>query len=277
MSDSSKNVVTQEYLDIIKSYRPMDDAFMRNIFRESPDIAEMVLRIVMDKPDLKVIRSETQVDLKRITGSRGLCLDVLATDSSGKKYDIEVQRSTEGADPDRARYHASAMDVENSWQGMKFRELPEIYVIFITEEDIFGYNDPVYEFATLEKKRHFPLNDRRNILYVNGQYRDSTDMGKLMHDFNCSDPDDMLIPVLANRTRYLKTDEKEVKLMCEQMEKLKAEGKAEGIAEGVSIGEYNTKKAASIRMYKKGQNVEDIADSLEVNVELVKQWIEENK
>lgn len=98
-----------------------------------------------------------------------------------------------------------------------------------------------------------------------------------MHDFNCSDPDDMLIPVLADRTRYLKTDEKEVKLMCEQMEKLKAEGKAEGIAEGVSIGEYNTKKAASIRMYKKGQNVEDIADSLEVNVELVKQWIEENK
>ena len=220
MSNANKSAQKKEYLEIIKSYRPIDDTFMRNVFRESPELTEMVLRILMDKPDLKVIKSETQVDLKRITGSRGLCLDVLATDGTGKKYDIEVQRATDGADPDRARYHASAMDVENSWPGMKFKELPEIYVIFITEEDVFGYNEPIHEFVTLDKKRHFPLNDRRNILYVNGQYRDNTDIGMLMHDFNCSNPDEMLIPMLAERTRYLKTNPKEVEHMCKQMEQV---------------------------------------------------------
>lgn len=57
--------------------------------------------------------------------------------------------------------------------------------------------------------------------------------------------------------------------MCEQMEKLKAEG--------VSIGEYNKAKTASINMYKKGQDIADIADTLEVSSDLVKQWISEKQ
>ena len=109
---------------------------MRALFRDSPELVEMFLRTVLKKPDLKVIQSETQADLKRITGSRGLCLDVVATDDSGKKYDIEVQRDASEMKPERARYHASAMDVENSWKGMEFEELPETYVIFITERII---------------------------------------------------------------------------------------------------------------------------------------------
>ena len=137
-SIAKKSVVTQEFLDVIKTFRPLDDTFMRNIFRNSPELVEMVLRIILNKPDLKVIRSETQADLKRITGSRSLCLDVSATDDSGKKYDVEIQRELSDMKPERARYHASAMDVENSWQGMKFDELPDVYVIFITETDYFG-------------------------------------------------------------------------------------------------------------------------------------------
>ena len=82
MPDFQDSTMNEEYLDVIKSYRPIDDTFMRNVFRNSPEITESVLRILMDKPDLEVISSETQVDLKRITGSRGLCLDVVATDTS---------------------------------------------------------------------------------------------------------------------------------------------------------------------------------------------------
>ena len=125
MHNSENNVLRQEYLDAIKSYRPMDDTFMRALFRDSPELVEMFLRTVLNKPDLKVIQSETQADLKRITGSRGLCLDVVATDDSGKKYDIEVQRDVSEMKPERARYHASAMDVENSWKGMEFEDCLE--------------------------------------------------------------------------------------------------------------------------------------------------------
>ena len=30
-----------------------------------------------------------------------------------------------------------------------------------------------------------------HILYVNGEYRGDSDLGKLMHDFNCMDAEDM--------------------------------------------------------------------------------------
>ena len=55
MPNFQDSTMNEEYLDVIKSYRPMDDTFMRNIFRNSPEITESVLRILMDKPDLEVI------------------------------------------------------------------------------------------------------------------------------------------------------------------------------------------------------------------------------
>jgi len=42
------------------------------------------------------------------------------------------------------------------------------------------------------------------VLYVNGEYRDDSDIGKLMHDFNCISADDMNFEILAEKTRYLK-------------------------------------------------------------------------
>lgn len=232
MSEIENSVVTKKYLDVIETYRPMDDVFMRNIFRESPELVEMVLRIIIDKPDLQVIRSETQADLIRITGSRGLCLDVYATDDAGKKYDVEVQKESSDMKPERARYHASAMDVENSWHGMTFDQLPDTYVIFISEKDYFGRKQPVYAIRRTVDDDNSLFNDGSNILYVNGEYRDDTMIGKLMHDFNYCNPKDMLIPELSKRTEYLKTNKKEVEHMCKQLKEMEERGISIGIEKG---------------------------------------------
>ena len=228
MSEIENSVVTKKYLDVIETYRPMDDVFMRNIFRESPELVEMVLRIIIDKPDLQVIRSETQADLIRITGSRGLCLDVYATDDAGKKYYVEVQKESSDMKPERARYHASAMDVENSWHGMTFDQLPDTYVIFISEKDYFVRKQPVYAIRRTVDDDNSLFNDGSNILYVNGEYRDDTMIGKLMHDFNCCNPKDMLIPELSKRTEYLKTNKKEVEHMCKQLKEMEERGIEKG-------------------------------------------------
>lgn len=103
----------QEDLQRLRGFRPIDDTFMRGMFKDNIPLAELVLRIIVGKPDLTLTKCETQADLKRVTGARSICLDAYATDSTGKKYDIEIQRSDNGADPHRARYHSSVMDVEN--------------------------------------------------------------------------------------------------------------------------------------------------------------------
>ena len=50
----------------------------------------------------------------------------------------------------------------------------------------------------------------------------------LMHDFLCSDPDDMLTPLLAEKARYLKTDPKGVDLMGKAMDELREESLKRG-------------------------------------------------
>ncbi len=49
--------------------------------------------------------------------------------------------------------------------------------------------------------------DGSHIIYVNGKYRGNDEVGKLMHDFSCTNPDDMNYETLAKRARYFKQDE----------------------------------------------------------------------
>lgn len=82
----------QEDLERLRGFRPIDDTFMRGLFKENIPLAELVIQIITGKPDLKLLKCETQADMKRVTGARSICLDAYAEDSTGKKYDIEVQR-----------------------------------------------------------------------------------------------------------------------------------------------------------------------------------------
>ena len=41
---------------------------------------------------------------------------------------------------------------------------------------------------------------------INGAYRDDSSLGLLMHDFACTNPNDMCYKILADKTRYFKED-----------------------------------------------------------------------
>ncbi|MDE7298465.1 MAG: hypothetical protein K2N94_06495, partial [Lachnospiraceae bacterium] len=100
----------QEDLQRLRDLRPIDDDFMRCLFKNNIPLVEFVLRIITDKPDLVITNCETQKDMKRLAGARSICLDAYGTDSAGKRYDLEVQRQDKGADPYRARSHSSVLD-----------------------------------------------------------------------------------------------------------------------------------------------------------------------
>ena len=78
-----------------------------------------------------------------------------------------------------------------------------------------------------------PFDDGEHILYINGQYSGDDDLGRLMHDFRCSDPDDMLNEELASRTRYFKEDPEGVRYMCKAMEDMRNETRDKTIVENI--------------------------------------------
>ncbi len=80
----------------------LDDDFMTKCFEGNTECMELVLQIIMDKDDLRIIDVRTQVFVENLI-NRSVRLDVLATDSSNKKYNIEVQRADKGAGRKRAR------------------------------------------------------------------------------------------------------------------------------------------------------------------------------
>ena len=201
----------QQNLQRLRGLRPIDDDFMRCLFKDNIPLAQLVLRIITGKPDLIITDCQTQKDMKRLAGARSLCLDAYGTDATGKKYDLEIQRADKGADPHRARYHSSVMDVENLSAGQEFRELPDTYTIFIVEKDIYGLGEPVYPVERMNLLTGRPFDDGEHILYVNSEYRGDSDIGRLMHDFHCTNAEDMNFELIARRTRYLKQEPKGVR------------------------------------------------------------------
>ena len=212
----------EEDLKRIEQLRLMDDDFMTACFSEYPEGVEFMLRIIMNKYDLKVKRSRVQHVIKNLQG-RSIWLDIDATDDQNREFDIEVQRADKGASPRRARYHSSIIDANVLNAGDDFEKLPESYVIFITENDVLGEGEPLYEINRTIKGSNALFNDGTHIIYVNGEAQNDTALGKLMHDFNCTEPDDMYYNELAERARYFKKTEGGREKMCKIMEDMRNE------------------------------------------------------
>lgn len=53
---------------------------------------------------------------------------------------------------------------------------------------------------------------------MSGAWRDDSPVGRLMHDFSCTDPDQMYYDLLAGRVRYFKEDKEGVHTMCKIFE-----------------------------------------------------------
>ncbi|MCI9195503.1 MAG: hypothetical protein HFF14_08040 [Angelakisella sp.] len=250
----------QRNLQRLRLLRPIDDDFMRCMFKDNIPLAQLVLRIITGKPDLVITSCQTQKDMRRLAGARSLCLDAYGTDSTGKKYDLEIQRADKGAGPHRARYHSSVMDVENLDAGQDFEELPDTYTIFIVEKDFYGLGKPVYAIERMNLDTGKPFEDGEHIIYVNGEYRGDSDIGKLMHDFNCTDAADMKLPLMAEQTRYLKENQKGVSGMCKILEEMVQEERAEA-------AEATMKKVALRLLKDRTIPLTKIADTTELSLE----------
>ena len=211
----------QKDLETLEQLRLLDDTFMREAFRNNLELVQFMLRIIINKPDLILTKEETQYDLQHLFGSRSITLDVFGEDSEGKQYDCEVQIADDGANAHRARYHSSAMDVDNLKVREDFRSLPDTYVIFIIESDVWGEGQPIYLIERINTTTGRNFDDGEHIIYVNGAYDnkdDTSDLAKLIHDFKCKKADDMLLYPFAERVRFLKETPKGVECMCKIME-----------------------------------------------------------
>lgn len=214
-----------EDLQRLRGFRLLDDDFMGKVF-EDKCCAEFLLQVILNRKDLQVQTVHGQHELRNLQG-RSVRLDILATDVQNRAYNIEIQRNDRGAGVKRARYNSGLMDANITEPGEHYDQLNETYVSFITEHDVLKAGLPIYHIDRVIQETGDSFGDGSHIIYVNSQIKDETALGRLMHDFTCTSANEMYYPVLADRVRYFKEDQKGVASMCRAMEEMRKETAAE--------------------------------------------------
>ena len=132
----------QKDLERIRNFRLMDDDFLTKCFEDNVDATKLMLDLILPVR-LTVHRVTTQATIKNLQG-RSIRLDILAEDETGGKANVEIQRDSRGAGAKRARYNGSILDANSILSGEDCEDLPENFVVFITEKDVFHKGLPIY-------------------------------------------------------------------------------------------------------------------------------------
>ena len=288
MEKSIFDTIDPRMLERIRAFRLMDDDFMTIVFSSDPKAAEFLLRIILERDDLTVKSCMSQQEKRNLYG-RSVILDIIAEDTEHKLYNIEIQRSDKGNSPKRVRYNAAMIDSHTLHRGKDFTDLPELYIIFITEHDYLKLKKPYYKV-----KKYFDVTDKNgqkiayddgiNVMYVNGTYRGNDAIGKLMHDFCTPNADDMYYAEIAKRVKFHKQEEQGVGKVCRVWEQYGDEretegikkGKLTGLREGKRVGLKEGKKEMAARFLKDGTlSVQKIAEISGFSLEQVQKMAEE--
>lgn len=216
----------EQYLKIIQRLRLMDDDFMKICLDKNIPAIGHILATVLPHLDLHIIRVKTEYVIPNLYG-HGIRLDIYAKDKNGTPFNIEIQRASRDAHPRRARYNASLLDANMRRRSKSYKSLPDTYVIFIIEKDIFGRGLPIYTIDRTIHETDEAFSDGSHIIYVNGEYNGDDPIGHLVHDLQARNPDDMTESPLKSAVRRYKETEGGVKTMCKAFDKIRREAAKE--------------------------------------------------
>ena len=217
-----------EIKQVIRSLCMMNNRFMNFMLDDNKEAAQVFLRIILGDDKIKVKNVRIQSFIQNIYGHSSQ-LDILAQDSKGRYFNVEVQRSDEGAPARRARFYSSILDTHFLQPGKLYEELPDTYVIFITENDVLHDNLPLYNIRRRIDENAKCFEDGSHIIYVNSQRRDDTALGKLMQDLYCTEPKNLHYHEFAERMEFLKYSKEGEEKMTDVIEEYAAR-KAEALA-----------------------------------------------
>ena len=217
-----------EIKQVIRSLCMMNNRFMNFMLDDNKEAAQVFLRVILGDDKIKVRNVRIQSFIQNIYGHSSQ-LDILAQDSKGRYFNVEVQRSDEGAPARRARFYSSILDTHFLQPSKLYEELPDTYVIFITENDVLHDNLPLYNIRRRIDENAKCFEDGSHIIYVNSQRRDDTALGKLMQDLYCTEPKNLHYHEFAERMEFLKYSKEGEEKMTDVIEEYAAR-KAEALA-----------------------------------------------
>lgn len=192
-----------KYADRMKHLNPIDDEFFKKM-AEDKNFCQEVLRIVMEDPGLTVQELIPQNSVKNLQG-HSVVLDSFCKTSDNQHCNIEVQKENDDDHLRRVRYNGACITVNITNTGSKFKQVPDVCVIFISKSDIFKGNLSLYHVDSVIRETGEIINDGWKRVFLNTKVKDGSDVSRLMTIFTEDNAyDDQRFPYTSARKRLFK-------------------------------------------------------------------------
>lgn len=206
----------QEKIEKVRDFRPIDDVFFEVLVRK-PEVCQEILRVILEDDTLIVKQVITQCSERNLYG-RSVRIDALCTLGNGAKCNIEVQRSNKDDHIRRGRFNASSITVRESNAGDNFKDVIELYIIYISEFDFLKGGKTIYHVDKVLRENGEVINDGLHEIFVNTVIDDGTDIAELMACFMKKEVKNPRFPAMSEEVSRLKETEGGTQAVCEVME-----------------------------------------------------------
>jgi len=245
---------------LVKQLNVMDDTLFHKVV-EDPEVCEELLRVFLQDAELVIISSTPQKFLRNVE-NRSVIVDAYCEGTNEKKYAVEMQKGDYDDHQKRVRYIGSNVDTRITEKGIEFKDIPDVYVIYLTKFDAFGKKKTVYHIDRTIQEAGDVVDNGFHEIYINAEIDDGSETAKLMQYIKHAEGENEAFKKLSARVHYLR--EEGTHTMCDAVEAYVREYAAEKAAE--------TEKHCATELFKNGVSLELVLKSMSM---LDKETIEE--
>ena len=98
---------------------------------------------------------------------RSVILDAKCVKGDGTQIDIEVQKADDDDHQRRVRYNGAVLTTNIANPGIRFKNVPNVCMVFISRFDIFRGNFPLYHVDRRVRETGTVVNNGFEEVYVN--------------------------------------------------------------------------------------------------------------
>ena len=212
------------------------DLFAGKVFEDIGACQELC-QILLQDEHIILKNVKTQYVIRNLE-NHSAELDILAEEISGNLINVELQMYKEPAPFKRTRYYLSNIDMSILEKGKPYYELPDVTIVYITQEDFIGSKIGYYgrNKSTDGQEITTHLDNGQYENFFNLEYpTDDVKINELLGYLKNSDPfyQTENFPRIVERVHYFKVQKEGVTIMCEIADKIRQEGLIEGKIESI--------------------------------------------
>ncbi len=265
------------------------DAFLFDVSTENPENAEKIARAIVRRVigrELQEIVVENQKQFRGAeVGKRGIRMDLWVREKIGAPnpsvclYDIEPNLYEDDL-PKRSRFYQAKADARELPVGSRFKELPQLIMIWILPYDPFGDDRMIYTVKnTVVENKELIYNDGvlKLFLYTKGRNGGSKELKSLLTYFEETTQDNAvdaelkeIQKIVGNIKHSYETEERYMTLQ-EMIDYEKADSYKIGIQQGIQQGII---RACQKLNQTKEETIETLMHECEITEKEAKEYIQ---